>query len=156
MAAKNYTCLSNSCLDKYWGAGAGKRAPNGRPASDSFKKEAESPCRGRTMGPMKLNIRTFSFAAALLAAVLAASQTTGTAPQGDLIALENRYITAMVEANRADLEKLLAPDYLSVAATGDVFDRAQTLGFYRPGELRGASAAEMKVRVYGVTAVVIG
>jgi len=108
------------------------------------------------MGPMKLNIRTFSFAAALLAAVLAASQTTGTAPQGDLIALENRYITAMVEANRADLEKLLAPDYLSVAATGDVFDRAQTLGFYRPGELRGASAAEMKVRVYGVTAVVIG
>ena len=75
--------------------------------------------------------------------------------ESELIAAENRYISAVRDDNHAELEKLLAPDYVSVSATGETFDRAQVSNS-PPGSFPNAAVRDMKVRFYGQTAVVIG
>jgi hypothetical protein len=93
----------------------------------------------------------------LLVAAQSAGQagSSGTATD-DIVGLQHRYMSAMVKQDMPDLEKILAADYLSVAATGLVLDRAKTLGYYRSNRLQKAFVDELNVRFYGDTAVVIG
>src|SRR5262245_27295503 len=65
-------------------------------------------------------------------------------------------MAAMLQGDGAELEKLLANDYLSVSGTGGVINRTDTIGFYRSHTLQKAAVDEMRVRVYSDTAVVIG
>jgi len=65
---------------------------------------------------------------------------------------------AAYDRNDADsLEQLWAPDYTFVNPVGIVLDRAQRLATLRTGSLHIESyhADEMRVRVYGTTAIVL-
>jgi len=98
---------------------------------------------------MKPNrIKYLSLSVALLLAALAFSQTGSSNAQDQIIDLEHRYMTAIVQADQAELKKILADDYLSVAATGAVYNRTTTLDFYRPDSIQKASVDEMKVLLW--------
>jgi uncharacterized lipoprotein len=99
--------------------------------------------------------RTSFVLLALLAVVLAGCSVSPRYAEAELIAVQNRYITAVRNDNHAELEKLLAPDYVSVSATGGISDRTEVIGA-PPGAFPKAAVSDMKVRFYGQTAVVVG
>jgi len=76
----------------------------------------------------------------------------------ELIKLENEWADALVKHDWTFLERILADDYLVTDPEGNVSAKAQEIAFFKSGEFAVTSCAhhEMKVRVYGDTAVVTG
>jgi ketosteroid isomerase-like protein len=76
----------------------------------------------------------------------------------ELIKLENRWNDAIVKHDRAFFDQILADDYISTDFDGNVGTKADFLEFLRSGESVIASSIvdDMKVRIYGDTAVVTG
>jgi ketosteroid isomerase-like protein len=100
--------------------------------------------------------RFLALVAVVMLMSLAGCESTPVNNEQEIIALEDRYMVAIVQEDRPTLERLYASDYYSVTATGVVFDRAAALASYGPNRITQASANEMRVRFYGDAALVIG
>lgn len=76
----------------------------------------------------------------------------------ELIKLENDWNDAMVKRDLAALGKILADDWTFIDPEGAILTKAQALANLKSGEdvVTSAVADEMKVRVYGDAAVVLG
>jgi ketosteroid isomerase-like protein len=76
----------------------------------------------------------------------------------ELMKLERDGIEAMKRNDITFMEKLEAPDFLFIDPTGMVHTRDEDLAIARSGDLKieSMNIDEMKVRVYGDTAVVTG
>ncbi|MGD0920661.1 MAG: nuclear transport factor 2 family protein [Terriglobia bacterium] len=75
----------------------------------------------------------------------------------ELIKLENDWNNASVKRDLAALSRIVADDWTDIEPEG-IFNKAQTLANLKSGEevWTSAVADEMKVRVYGDAAVVLG
>jgi ketosteroid isomerase-like protein len=89
-------------------------------------------------------------------AILAQTQTESA--EQELIKLENRWNDAIVKHDWAFFDQILVDDYISTNFDGSVGTKADFLEFLRSGESVIASSIvdDMKVRIYGDTAVVTG
>ncbi len=96
------------------------------------------------------------FAVAVLAQTQA-EPTSGSVEQ-ELIKLENSWNDAIVKHDWAFLDQILADDYTFTEPDGSVVTKAQFLAGMKSGErvISFAVADELKVRVYGDAAVVMG
>ena len=85
------------------------------------------------------------------------AQAPPSSVEKELLKLENDWNTATEKRDVAFLEKLYADEYLGTGPEGDTITKAQDLS-----RVKGSSTAspfvlsDMKVRVYGETAVVTG
>lgn len=70
--------------------------------------------------------------------------------------LEMRWRDAELSNNVSEMGKLLADDYLGISANGTVETKSETLDARRAGTIRiqSLNITDLKVRVYGNTAVV--
>ena len=77
-----------------------------------------------------------------------------------VIALMNSYLDAVVKNDAAAVERILADDYMEFSHFGGIYSKAQILESYktpRPaddGKLESFDTEDVKVRIYGDTAVV--
>jgi len=90
--------------------------------------------------------------------ILAQTQTESV--EQELIKLENEWADAWAKQDVAFFERIEADDYTYTSPSGEVWTKAKDLVFVKslkPGEgVHSQIIAEMKVRVYGDTAVVTG
>ena len=72
--------------------------------------------------------------------------------------LETERAAAVVKGDVATVEKQTADDYILISATGQVMDKQQTMDAIKNGQIKLTSndLSDLKVRVYGNTAVVTG
>jgi ketosteroid isomerase-like protein len=72
--------------------------------------------------------------------------------------MERDRAAAVVKADVATLEGLTADDYILINANGQVSDKAETMNNIKTGviKLSANEVSDMKVRVYGDTAIVTG
>jgi len=70
--------------------------------------------------------------------------------------LEDAWREAVMKANSAEMEKLLADDYLAITASGTLQTKEQALASLRAGRTRFTTLdiSDRKVRFYGTTALV--
>lgn len=103
--------------------------------------------------------RSVLLAAALALAACGPTGGPGT-PEAEqaLRAVNARYDRAIVAADRAALEQILADDYVYVTAEGEVRDRATTIARHASGDIRIVSpgSREVTVRWLGDHALVVG
>jgi len=99
----------------------------------------------------------------LLFAVAISAQTsaqpTSESVEQELIKLENQWVDAVVKLDFTFLDRVLADDYTWTGADGNVVTKAQLVASLKSGEggkVTSAVIDEMKVRVYGDAAVVLG
>ncbi|MDO8680181.1 MAG: nuclear transport factor 2 family protein [Acidobacteriota bacterium] len=100
----------------------------------------------------------FILAALLLATVSAAlGQTPGRTEQ-ELLKANQAYDEALVRGDAAALDRLYSDEFINTTPDGEVRDKAQQLAFTRSGDLRleAGRSDEVRVRVYGNTAVMTG
>jgi ketosteroid isomerase-like protein len=76
----------------------------------------------------------------------------------ELLKLENEFARAVASNNADALDKLLVDDWIIVEPDGCIIDKARFLEVIRSGALSHESmkSTDLKVRVYGNTAVVTG
>ena len=76
----------------------------------------------------------------------------------ELLKLENEFARAVASNNADALDRLLADDWIIVEPDGSIIDKARFLEVIRSGALSHESmkSTDVKVRVYGNTAVVTG
>jgi ketosteroid isomerase-like protein len=93
----------------------------------------------------------------LVSAVAAILAQTVIAEQ-ELIMLEQQWGDALVKADLVFLDHILGEDYMFTSPLGEVLTKAQMLAELKSGEDVVSSVVnhDMKVRVYGNTAVVTG
>ncbi|WP_431853271.1 nuclear transport factor 2 family protein [Allosphingosinicella sp.] len=100
-----------------------------------------------------------AFAAALALAACGSSGRPGT-PEAEQVLREvnARYDRAIVAADKAALEEILADDYVYVTANAEVRDRAATIAHHTSGRLRVASqgSEDVAIRWLGDHALVVG
>jgi ketosteroid isomerase-like protein len=96
------------------------------------------------------------FAVALQAQTPVQTQTESV--EQELITLENEWADAWVKRDVAFFDRIIADDYTWTSPWGDVWTKAQDLALVKSGEtvIKSWVLADMKVRVYGDTAVVTG
>jgi ketosteroid isomerase-like protein len=84
-------------------------------------------------------------------------QTMAGRVRDELIALSNEWDRAMVANDAAAIGRFMADDWVIIGSDGSVGDKATFLGLIRSGMLSHdvMESAEMEVRVYGSTGVVI-
>ena len=94
--------------------------------------------------------------AALTAAVSARGQAASVEEQ--LKKAEKDRAAAVVKGDLATLEGLTSDDYIFINANGQLSDKAATMNNIKTGNIKITSneVSDMKVRVYGDTAVVTG
>jgi ketosteroid isomerase-like protein len=70
--------------------------------------------------------------------------------------LEGQWRDALMKSNAAQMEKLLADDYLAITASGTLQTRDEALASMRAGQIRFTTLdiSDRKVRFYGTTALV--
>jgi ketosteroid isomerase-like protein len=103
-------------------------------------------------------------AAASLLATLAAAPAraqgaaAGPSVEDQLKKMEKDRAAAVVKGDVAMLEGLTADDYVLINANGQVSDKATTMNNIKTGNIKLTSneVSDLKVRVYGDTAVVTG
>lgn len=100
----------------------------------------------------------FAIAALLL---ITASVTLGQAPretERELLKANQVYDDALLRGDAEALDRLYSDDFVYTTPDGEVRDKAQQLAFTRSGDLRLESGRsdDVKVRVYGDTAVMTG
>ena len=76
----------------------------------------------------------------------------------ELLKLENEFARAVASNDADALDRLLADDWIIVEPDGSIIDKARFLEVIRSGALSHESmkSTDLKVRVYGNTAVVTG
>jgi ketosteroid isomerase-like protein len=94
----------------------------------------------------------------LLITVCAAAQSTGGSTEEQIEKLENDRAQAVVKGDVAALEKTTADDYTIIDRAGRIRDKQATMGAIKSGDIKLTSnkLSDLKVRVYGDTAVVTG
>jgi len=94
------------------------------------------------------------------AAALVSAADDGAGPKGadELLRLEREWAQAFVKNDAAAVGRVLADDWTVIGEDGDVTDKASFLGEIRSGNLafEKMDLTDMKVRLYGDSAVVIG
>ena len=85
-------------------------------------------------------------------------RTSGVSVEPELRKLEREWFEAMVPQDTATLGRILADDYISTNADGTVLNKEQALARIKAGGLpvKSYTTDEVKVRVYGETAVITG
>ena len=100
-----------------------------------------------------------ALALALLAAACSAPGGPGT-PEAEqaLREVNARYDRAIVAGDRAELERILAADYVYVTAEGEIRDRAATIAQHSSGRMRVASegSRDLQLRWLGDHALIVG
>jgi len=129
---------------------------------------------GATNNPLNLNRHWMAHgvmlaALYLLALSASAAQTTGAAarPSGptgphkhehrhEIDRLEGQWRDALMKLNTAQMEKLLADDYLAITASGTLQTREEALASLHSGQthITTLDISDRKVRFYGTTALV--
>jgi ketosteroid isomerase-like protein len=132
---------------------------------------SDTPMPGATNRPLNLNRHWMAHGltlAALCVLVLSAmaAQTTGAAarPTGphkhehrhQIDLLEDQWRDALMKGNTAQLEKLMADDYLAITASGTLQTREEALTSLHSGQthITTLNISDRKVRFYGTTALV--
>ena len=92
----------------------------------------------------------------LISATLAFSQTNKS--ERELLKANLEYDAAILSNNVKTLERIFADEFVYTTPDGEVRDKAQQLAFTRSGDLKfeSAQSSDVKVRVYGKTAVMTG
>jgi ketosteroid isomerase-like protein len=96
--------------------------------------------------------------AATFSAVTCLSSASAEDVQDQLKKLETDRAAAVVKGDVEALEKVTADDYTLINVNGQMSDKAQMISNFKSGQTKLTSdeLSEMKVRVYGDTAVVTG
>lgn len=89
------------------------------------------------------------------AAVGAYAQKAGKAEQ-EVAALEGQWLKAQKDSNPDLLEPLLADGFVNTSTDGKVTNKQDTLAIVKASKFEGAEYADLKVTVYGSTAIAIG
>jgi ketosteroid isomerase-like protein len=78
--------------------------------------------------------------------------------EGELVKLNLEYDQALVRSDAKVLDRLYSEEFIYTTPDGEVRNKAQQLAFTRSGNLRleAGQSDEVKVRVYGNTAVMTG
>ena len=100
-----------------------------------------------------------AFSLAALSAVPAGAQMGATASVEEQIKkMEKERAAAVVKADVATLEGLTSDDYILINANGQLSNKAETMNNIKTGVIKLTSneVSDMKVRVYGDTAIVTG
>ena len=95
---------------------------------------------------------------------LVAAQTTSAKTnqnnktEQELLKANQEYDTALLRGDAAALDRLYADEFVYTNPDGEIRDKAQQLAFTRSGDLKfqSAQSSDVKVRVYGKTAVMTG
>jgi ketosteroid isomerase-like protein len=103
-----------------------------------------------------VSLTVLAFAVAIQAQTPVQTQTESV--EQELIKLENEWADAWVKRDAASFDRIIADDYTWTSPWGDVWTKAQDLALVKSGEavIKSWVLADMKVRVYGDTAVVTG
>jgi ketosteroid isomerase-like protein len=99
------------------------------------------------------------FGVATLTAAPARAQGAATAGVEEQIKkMERDRAAAVVKADVATLEGLTSDDYVLINANGQVSNKAETMSMIKTGKIKltANEVSDLKVRVYGDTAVVTG
>ena len=99
------------------------------------------------------------FGVATLTAAPAGAQGAATAGVEEQIKkMEKDRAAAVVKADVATLEGLTSDDYVLINANGQVSNKAETMSMIKTGKIKltANEVSDLKVRVYGDTAVVTG
>ena len=99
------------------------------------------------------------FGVATLTAASAGAQGAATASVEEQIKkMEKDRAAAVVKADVATLESLTSDDYVLINANGQVSNKAETMSNIKTGKIKltANEVSDMKVRVYGDSAVVTG
>jgi ketosteroid isomerase-like protein len=85
-----------------------------------------------------------------------ANQNTKT--EQELLKANQEYDTALLRGDAVALDRLYADEFVYTNPDGEIRDKAQQLAFTRLGDLKfeSAQSSDVKVRVYGKTAVMTG
>jgi ketosteroid isomerase-like protein len=87
-----------------------------------------------------------------------AQGAAGPSVEDQLKKMEKDRAAAVVKADVATLEKLTSDDYILINANGQLSDKATTMNNIKTGNIKitANEVSDLKVRVYGNTAVVTG
>ena len=93
-----------------------------------------------------------------LAALTTEGAPAGSSVEEQLMKMERDRAAAVVKADVATLEGMTADDYMLINANGQMSDKATTMNDIKTGSIKltANEVSDMKVRVYGDTAVVTG
>jgi ketosteroid isomerase-like protein len=99
-----------------------------------------------------------AFSVATLSAAYAQAQSSGPSVEEQIKKMEMDRAAAVVKGDVAMLEGLTSDDYVLINANGQLSDKAATMNAIKTGiiKLTANDVSDMKVRVYGDTAVVTG
>lgn len=93
----------------------------------------------------------------VLAPVAVLAQTPAQKAEQEIVALEKAWVEAINKQDPAFYEKNLAPGFVSTSDSGELRDKAATLARAKAKTyVVTATIEEMKVMVYGDTAIAIG
>jgi ketosteroid isomerase-like protein len=100
----------------------------------------------------------FSLAALTAAPAYAQGAATGSSVEEQIKKMERDRAAAVVKGDVATLEGLTADDYILINANGQLSDKATTMNNIKTGNIKltANEVSDLKVRVYGDTAVVTG
>ena len=106
---------------------------------------------------MKRKIATFAIGFLFVLAMLCASASAQSV-EDQIKKMETERAAAVVKGDVAKLDKETSDDYTLITANGQVSDKAQMLSAFKSGQskLTVDDVSDMKVRVYGDTAIVTG
>src|SRR3989442_8742674 len=99
-----------------------------------------------------------AFSLAAISAVPARGQGGSAAVEDQIKKMEKDRAAAVVKGDVATLEKLTSEDYTFINANGQLSDKATTMNGIKTGNIKltANEISDLKVRVYGNTAVVTG
>ena len=99
-----------------------------------------------------------AFSLAAISAVPARGQGGSAGVEDQIKKMEKDRAAAVVKGDVATLEKLTSDDYMFINAYGQLSDKATTMNGIKTGNIKLTSneVSDLKVRVYGNTAVVTG
>jgi ketosteroid isomerase-like protein len=105
-----------------------------------------------------MNRRIAVLGIAFLFAIAFCGVAAGQSTEDEIKKLETERATAVVKADMAVLDKYTSDDYTLINANGQVANKAQMLDGFKSGKskLTMNEVSDMKVRVYGNTAVITG
>jgi ketosteroid isomerase-like protein len=103
-------------------------------------------------------MKALSMAAAALTALLLQAAAKPGGSEAEVLALEGKRVQAMLSADLATLESVLADDLTYSHSSGKVESKAEFIESVRTGRLKYKSfeRSDVKVRIYGEVAVVTG
>jgi len=74
----------------------------------------------------------------------------------EVLQMEKDWADARAKTDKAAFERLIANDYVGIAPQDQVTDKVRLIKGYKAPNLEAIESVEVKVRIYGSTAVVTG